>query len=252
MNFNSFMLDTKRSLYKHSPEICTAAGILSMLIGTVLAVKTTKSALKHIEEADISKNDSKKDKVIKTVKATWKDYAPAAACEIGGVLLLTRSNRQYAHRNKDLVNALYISETAYRNLQEKMDEKLTKKEVDEIRDSIEEDKAKKNYKEYRTEWITGDGNHLFCDNVTGQFFRSTYEEVHNAKETIRENTNATGYSKVGELLDMFGEHPCELGERYWISGSEIVDNWRETTFTLNGEEATAISYYWGHGQDERL
>lgn len=245
MNFDQFIFNAKRSLYKHSPAICTGAGIISMLTGAVLAVRATKPALKHIEEADISKKDSKKDKIVKTVKATWKDYAPAAACEIGGVLLLAGSNRQYAHRNANLANALYISETAYRNLQEKLDEKLPKKQVDEIRDSIAEDKIKENPPENNTIIVTEKGNHLFFDAMTGQYFRSSFEAVHKTVNDINAAINSEYYVQANELISDWGEMPCKAFERlYWSTGEQVYV--RETTCTMNGQEVTCLEYDIGH------
>lgn len=248
MNFNKFIFDTKRSLSKHAPAICTAAGITSMFVGAVLAVRATKPALKHIEEADIPEDASKKERAVGTVKAVWKDYAPAAACEIGGAALLIGSNRMSSNRNVNLANALYISETAYRNLQDKLDEKLPKKQADEIRDSLAEDKIKENPPENNTIIITDNGNHLFFDAMTGQYFRSSFEAVHRTVNEINAMINRELYVQANLLIIEWGETPNKTFEKmYWETGEQIEV--RETTMTLNGQEVTCLEYDPGHKDD---
>ena len=240
------MSSIKRSFMKHGSTICTVSGVLLMLAGTVLAIKETSYALEHLKEEDIPEDAPKKEKVVRTVKATWKNYVLPTAFEVVGASLIFGGLNREIKNNQHLSGLLYASDIAYRNLQDKLDEKLTKKQVEEIKDELAEDKAKDNYTENVTIIHTDRGNHLFCDNVTGQFFRSSFEAVHHARETVRESANDNSYAKIGELLDLLGEHPCKIGERYWMSGSEIIQDWWETNFTLNGEEATAISYDMGH------
>lgn len=216
-----------------------------MIAGTVLAAKATKKAIKHIEDADISEDDSKKDKAVKTFKATWKDYLPVVVCEAGGITLLIKSNRSYANRNANLANALYISETAYRNLQDKLDEKLPKKQVNEIRDSLAEDKVKENPPENNTIIITDNGNHLFFDAMTGQYFRSSFEAVHRTVNNINAMINRELYVQTNLLIIEWGEIPTKTFEKmYWETGEQIEV--RETTMTLNGQEVTCLEYDPGH------
>lgn len=245
MNFDKFRLDTKRYLYKHSPAICTTVGIISMLTGAVLAVAATKPALDHIDEAEIPGDVSKPERVKRVIKATWKDYTPAVICEIGGVVLLAGSNRQYARRNANLANALYISETAYRNLQDKLEEKLPKKQVDEIRDSIAEDKISENPPENNTIVITDNGNHLFFDAMTGQYFRSSFESVHRTINDINAAINRELYVQANALVTDWGETPCKIFEKmYWETGEQVYV--RETNCTINGQEVTCLEYDVGH------
>ena len=242
MTVNKTLFNVKQSINKHSPAIYTAMGIVSILTGVVLAVKATKPALEHVKEADISEEDTKLDKAVKIIKVTWKDYVWPGLFIVCGTTSIICSDIKAMRHTSELANESLYFRTLYRNLEDKLEETLPKKKVDEIRDSIAEDEAREHFKSYEPEQVTNNGKHLFCDNVTGQFFRSTYEEVHQARETVRESANDTSYAKIGELHQLFGEQPCAIGEWFWISGSEIVNGWRETTFTINGEEATAIFY----------
>lgn len=238
---NNRMFRFKKSLRKHAPVICTTAGVASMVVGVVLAVKKTPEAMEKLESADISEDSTKKERAVETVKATWKCYVPAAICEIAGATLIFGSTRVYSNRYAALSNMLCVSETAYKNLQDKMEEKLTKKQVNEIKDSLAEDEIKENPPENSTIIITDKGNHLFFDSMTGQYFRSSFEEVHRVINEINARINAEYYVQNNELILSWGETPCKTFEKLtWSSGEQI--DVRESNATINGEAVTSLSY----------
>ena len=244
MKSHNLMLKAKRSLIKHGPEICTVAGVLSMLVGTVLAVKATEPALEHIDEAEIPEDAGKKEKAVAIVKATWKDYTPAAICEIGGIGLIFSANRTYSARNANLANMLYVSETAYRNLQNKLEEKLPMKQVDDIRDSLAEDRVKANpisddiYNEHINSY---DGKQWFHDSMTGQYFRSTDAAVDRIFIDLNNKILDELYVQHGELLMTLGEASGKMFETNGWEIGEKVDV-RKTYMTCNGEVMVDIEY----------
>ena len=237
-------MDIRRSLMKHGSTICTVSGVLIMLAGTVLAVKATSSALEHLEEEDISEDAPKKERVVRTIKATWKDYALPATCEIVGASLIFGSHKSQLATNRQLSNLLCASDIAYRNLQDKIDEKLTKKQAAEIRDSIAEDEVKKNppseemlgmYKN------TYDGKHWFYDTTTGHYFRSTYEEVDKIFIKLNKKIDNELYVQKNELLIDLGEPGSSDYEKFgWETGEEV--EMTPSNMDFNGEIMTAITY----------
>lgn len=238
---NNKMLKFKKSLYKHGPAICTTAGVLSMFTGLILAVKATPKAMENIEEAEIPEDAEKKEKLVSTVKATWKDYLPAAICEFGGAGLIFGSARTYSRRYADVSKMLYISETAYRNLSNSIEDKLTKKQINEIKDGLAEEKIKENPPENNTIIVTDKGNHLFFDGMTGQYFRSSFEEVHRVINDINARINSEYYVQNNELIVSWGETPNKTFEKLtWSPGEQIEVH--ETNSTINGEEVTALTY----------
>ena len=62
MTLSKFVRDTKRMVYKHSPEILTGIGVAGMITSTILAVKATPKALKLMEDAQ---HDKKEDLTVK-------------------------------------------------------------------------------------------------------------------------------------------------------------------------------------------
>ena len=238
MSLDGFKLKTRKFFHKHGPGICTTAGVIQMTSATVLAVLKTKQALEHIEEANIPEDATKIEKAKEVTKACWKDYAPALALEMGGALLIFGSKRTLSRRSSELSNMLMLSETAYRNLQNKMEEKLTKKQITEIRDSIAEDKVKQDPPESHTIIITDRGNHMFYDSMSGQYFRSSFESVNNAIYEIRNKLLKEDVC-YNELLYEFGANQTPIFNRVgWLMGTDPCI--RQTNITVNGEAITTI------------
>ena len=242
------MVNIRRSIIKHGSTICTVSGVLLMLAGTVLAVKATGPALEHIKEDDIPEDAPKKEKIVRIVKATWKDYVLPASCEIVGVSLIFGGHRSQMTANRQLSNLLCASDIAYRNLQDKIDEKLTKKQAAEIRDSIAEDRVKNDPPSEEMLGMynnTYDGKHWFHDSMTGQYFRSTYEEVDKAFMRLNKKIDNEMYVQKNEFLLSLGEPASKDYEGLgWEMGEEV--DCRKTNMTFNGEIMTDIEYTEAH------
>lgn len=244
MNANQFIFSARESLVKHGPAVCTALGIASMLAGAVLAVKETPTAIERIKEADIPEDASKKDKAVGTVKATWKNYILPVSLEILGIGLISGSAKTYSRRYADLSNVLYISETAYRNLQNKMEEKLTEKQVEEIRSSIAEDRIKENPPERHDILPSPKGEHLFYDAMTSQYFYSSIEEVKRVVNSINARINSEYYVQCNEFIASLGERAFKTFELLsWGTGEQI--DLKEDYIVLNGEPVTVLEYNLG-------
>lgn len=249
MSFNKMIFDARMNLHKHSPAICTAAGILSMLAGVVLAVKATKPAIKHIEEADIPEDASKKEKAVSVVKAVWKDYVPTAVCEIGGIALIVNSDIKAAQRNALIANNALYFETAYKNLQDKLEEKLPKKKVDEIRDSISEDRMLENLPDdiqYGTYKPSYDGKIWFYDELTGHYFRSTYEAVDKTFTKFANDLVRERWIEQSQLLAELGESGGKEFDKVGWEMGEILEILHKSHTEFNGEVLCSIEYTYPH------
>ena len=123
------------ALRKHSPEILTGIGIAGMITTTVLAVRATPKALICIEE---------KKEELETEKLRPKSWF----LPHGGVIFLQRQSVRHLYfgligassvnvrRRAALATAYSLSESAFREYQEKVVEAIGDKKEEAIRDSI--------------------------------------------------------------------------------------------------------------------
>lgn len=212
MKFAKIADTVKTALSKHSPEILIGFGIAGMLTTTVLAVKATPKALKLIEE---KKEELKTDKLtpVETVKATWKCYIPSAATAGVSIACLVGSSRISSKRNAVLATAYKIAENAHKEYREKVIETIGEKKEQQVRDQIAQDKIEKNPPSQNTIVLTGKGETLFYDGLSGRYFKSDIDRIRKIENELNRRMRNENYISLNDFYDELGlEHINPLGD----------------------------------------
>lgn len=196
---------------KHSPEILTGIGIAGMLSTTVLAVRATPKALMLIEE----KKREKKFSVIKDggdpdltkleiVKTAWKPYIPAAVTGAASVACLVGASSVNARRNAALAAAYALSESTLADYKEKVVETIGEKKAQEVKDAIAKDKVENDPVSRKEVVITDKGETLFYESLSGRYFKSDYESIRSAVNTLNEQLLLDEYITLNEFYEAIG------------------------------------------------
>lgn len=180
-NFSKMIRSVQMTMAKHSPEILTGIGIAGMVTTTIMAVKATPKAMKLLEEEQ-QHHDEPLTKT-ETIKAAWKPYIPAAVTGTISVACLIGANSVSARRNAVLATAYNLSETALTEYKEKVVETVGEKKEKEIRDKVAKEHVEKNPVKPEEVIITGMGNTLCRDAVSGRYFESDIEFI---RKTVNE------------------------------------------------------------------
>lgn len=215
MNSNDVAMFFKRAqqtLSKHSPEILTGIGIAGMITATVLAVRATPKALQCIED---KKRAEHKEQLtaMETVKATWKCYVPATITSVASIGCLIGSTSISHRRNAALMTAYKISETALSEYKEKVIETIGEKKEQAIRGKVNQDRIEKNPVKANEIVLTGIGDTLFYDHLSGRYFHS---DVHIVKKAVNEInrqlvTSPFSYVSLNDFYEELGLEPTSLG-----------------------------------------
>lgn len=212
MKFANITNTVKAALSKHSPEILVGFGIAGMLTTTVLAVKATPKAMRLIEE---KKEELKTDKLtpVETVKATWKCYIPSAATAGVSIACLIGSSKISNKRNAVLATAYKIAENAHNTYREKVIETIGEKKEQLIRDEVNKDKIEKNPPNQNTVIMTGKGETLFYDGLSGRYFKSDIDKIRKIENELNRRMRNENYISLNEFYDELGlEHIRPLGD----------------------------------------
>lgn len=211
MQLKAIFTDLGKAARKHSPEILTGIGIAGMLSTIVLAVRATPKALMLIEE----KKREKKFAVIKDggdpdltkleiVKTAWKPYIPAAVTGVASIACLVGASSVNARRNAALAAAYALSESTLADYKEKVVETIGEKKAQEVKDAIAKDKVE-NDPVTRKEIITTDkGETLFYESLSGRYFKSDYESIRSAVNTLNEQLLLDEYITLNEFYEAIG------------------------------------------------
>lgn len=213
-------------LKKNSPVILTGTAMAGLLSTTVLAVKATPKALDRIADASIDENGnvielSKWEKF----KVAALEYVPTAISFVGTGACIIGAQTINGHRLAAM-SALYsMSETALKDYKEEVLKTVGAKKEENIRDSINTKKVQKNPPEEKEVIITGKGEVLCYETITGRYFKSNADEIHRAEnELVRQmnlgdrriSTNDWYYAlgldgtKLGDEMGWTIETPLEV------------------------------------------
>lgn len=208
----SFLFSCK----KHAPEILTGVGIAGVFTSFGMVVYSTPKALKKVEEAKVEKEEEFTR--LDVVKAAWTCYIPAGITCLAAVTCIISASAVNAKRNAALATAYTLSETALKEYQSKVTEKIGEKKEREIRDEIVADKVKKKKPDKTRRIQAGKGNTLCFDTYTGREFYSSMEEL-----------------KQGEIeanFQLIHENWISLNDYYYAIGLDGVKGGRDVGWEM--------------------
>lgn len=231
---------TGKAISKNSPAILTALAVAGVVTTTVLAVRSTPKAVKLLEEeAEVRrKEDPDFEKEfftpVETIKITWKCYTPTAAMGVATMACIIGVNSINARRTAALASAYSLTETAFKEYQEKIVEHIGEKEEKKVRDKINEDRVHNNPVVSKEIIVTGTGKMLCYDSLTGRYFESSIEALRRAENDINSHIITHMYASQNDFYDKIGLSRIPYGEEVgWTVGNMIDLDF--TTMMSEGE-----------------
>jgi len=172
------------------------------------------------------------------VKTTWKCYIPAAVTGVLSVACLIGASSVNMKRNAALATAYTISETALKDYKEKAVEIVGPKKEQAIRDAV----AKKQLDEAplndREVVITGNGDVLCYDPLSGRYFKSDINKLKAAANTLNRRMIDELRISLNEFYDEIGLGCINIGEHLgWAldKNSDYIEFDFSTHLAENGE-----------------
>ena len=258
--FTSMFKSMQKSITKHSPEILTGIGIAGMVTTTVLAVKATPKALQLIEDEKNRQNYEKckeaRDNgyeacehidrlpVVDMIKVAWKPYIPAAVTCVASVACLIGASSVSLRRNAALATAYKLSETALTEYRDSVVETIGEKKEQAVRDKVAEKQIQKNPVTKNEVIVTGTGETLCFDPLSGRYFKSDIERIKRAENEINKHMlhDITGYASLNEFYDEIGLAHTDLGDYMGWNTENLVDLDISSHVSDNGQPSIVLVY----------
>lgn len=231
----------EKALKKHSPEILTGIGIAGMIATTISAVKATPKALRLIDEKEIQEN--KRLTTAEVVLTTWKCYIPAAVTGALSVACLIGASAVSLKRNAALATAYTISETALKDYREKAVEVVGEKKEQAIRDAIAKDKLADNPVDDKQIVMTGSGDTLCYDVLSGRYFKSDIEKIRKAINDLNRDMLSEQYVSLNDLYYAIGLPDIKLGNDLgWNIDKGYIEVQFGSHLAANGTPCLVLAY----------
>jgi hypothetical protein len=229
------------TLDANSPAILTGVGVAGVLSTVALAIKGTFSAVFVINEEETLNRRmfTQREKL----ELVWKFYIPTAASSVLTIAAIIGSNHISMRRNAALLSLYSVADQALKEYQDKVVEMIGQKKEEKIRDEIAKDKLDNNPLDGREVIITGKGNCLFYDTLSGRYFRSDLETVRRIQNDFNELLFNDMFLPLNDLYDMLGLENTDMGRR---AGWDVQNGKLEIQFSAkiatDGEPCIVLSY----------
>ena len=215
LNVGKLFKDFGKLASKHSPEILTGLGIAGMITTTVLAVRATPKALELIEEKqeELYPNSTQKLTPVEVVKVTWKCYTiPVITGVVSTGCLIGATSVNY-RRHAALATAYNLATTTLSEYQGKVVETFGEKKERVIRESIAEDRLRREPLNKSTVIVTGNGSSRFYDDFSKRRFTSDIEKIRRIVNDLNGDMLDGGdFTSLNSFYYELGLEPITLGD----------------------------------------
>lgn len=232
---------------KHEPEILMSMGIGGMIFSLAWGIKASFKAARAIDKY---KETYGKDKLTakETIKLTWKLYLPTVLSVAASVPCVIMSNKVSNKRYAAIATAYTISEAALQEYKDKTKEIIGEKKTKQIEESISDDRVTKTYSGGKQVILTGNGDSLFYEPLSGRYFKSNWNDILKAANELNSEaiTNMSGQTTLNDWFQKIGLETTEIGETLgWNlmnNSSNLIDISISSHITKDNVPCGAIYY----------
>jgi len=242
-----------QALVKNSPTILTGLSVAGLVTTTLMGIKATPKAFQIIQDERLTRADSdetfiygstplpKKD----IIKLTWKCYIPTVV--MGGLTIacIIGANSINLRRNAALASIYSLSEAALKEYQAKVVETIGKNKERAIKDEIAKDRITKNPVSDKELIITGAGETLCYDSLSGRYFKSDIEQIRRVLNDLSRDllTDLHGFITLNEVYIGLGLKGTKMGEMLgWHIDDGLIDPDFSTQLTENGTPCLVLDF----------
>lgn len=196
----------------NAPAILTAVGIVGTVGTAYLTGKASFKAADKIRDAKIEQFTTHEGPITdklqldlsakEKVKLTWLMYLPAAGAGIGTITAIFMAQKINASRLAAMAGAYAISERAYNEYKEKVQEKFGIAKEANVRDEIAQDRVSSVFETGSFDFFNPmSGKVWVMEAYTGRPFPSTVEHVNQAVNTINHYIQREGSARMSDFYD---------------------------------------------------
>ena len=207
----------QKTLVKRQPELLVVLGIAGMVSAIVMSATAAVNASEEIKvERAARKKENGTDEWTKkdTIKIGIRHFAPTIVTATMSAACIIGSNRISARRNAALAAAYTLTENAFKDYKEKVIETIGAKKDKEIRDAVVSDQAHKASFKGSEVIITGHGETMCLDEISGQPFKSSIARIQKVENILNRKLRNENYVSLNDLY-------YELGIRQTPTGNEL-------------------------------
>jgi hypothetical protein len=248
-----------KAIRRNSPTILTGLGVAGLVSTVALAISATPKALMMVKEEEeynesygITNPDGSTNLTkLEIVKLTWKCYIPTAI--MGGVttLCIISANSISMQRTAALAGLYSLTETALKEYKAKVVATLGEKKEDKLRSEMAQDKLDANPVSANTILVTGKGDTLCYDILSGRYFKNDIETLRRVQNNFNHQLLSDMFVTLNELYDEMGLPQIDLGKSIgWSVSGGMLDFRFDAKLTPDGIPCLVVDHRWSPGYND--
>lgn len=241
---SSIARGARKFVVDNTPAILTGMAVAGVVTTTVLAVRATPRAHMDIQHAESERTEPLT--TIEKIRLVGVQYIPAAASGVLTIVCIVGASSVHSKRHAAIMSAYSLSETAFKEYQQKVHETFGESKERKVRDDVAQDKVAREFENSEI-IMTGNGDQLFMDTISGRFFDSTVEKVRRAELDIDRQAMNDGYVSLNEFYSLLGLASVDIGEELgWTSDKSMnIQISATTTMTPHGVTKAVLVINYG-------
>lgn len=239
----------RKVILDNSPSILTGIAVAGVVSTAIMAVRVTPLALASLQEEALKRIEDGDGSFFismftpwERIQLTWKHYIPAAA--IGGMTIacVIGANSINTRRQAALIGAYSLTETAFKEYREKIAETIGAGKEQKVRDILVQERIDANPVSTREVIITGNGNVLCYDTLSGRYFESDMESLRKAQNDINALTINEMYASQNDFYRAVGLPINGYGEEFGWTTDVMLELSFSTALSEDNRPCIAINY----------
>lgn len=224
-------------LDKNSPAILTALGSIGVVSTAVMTHVATTKANEFVRTIDPYPQTK-----LEYLKLTWRYYVPPAIMGATSIASIVCANKINTKRNIALAGLYTLSENALIDFKKKVAQNVKPKDFIRMEDEIYEEKIKKNPPKDEQIIITGKGDMLCYDCLSGRYFKSDIEKLRRIMNDLNKDLIDTMWVSVNDLYFLLGLESIKMGEDIGWKPDTLLDFKFSSRLTDDGEPCIVLDY----------
>lgn len=229
---------------RNSRTILTSISIGAGIGATSMAVVSTVKATKLVEQ---TKREQNLEKISpkETVKLCWKLYIPTAVLTVAsatcGIVSLKQADRTIAG-----LQSLYtVAASSLQTYQQKVAEIVDEKTNQEIKNAVAQEKVKTVPLDKSKIIVTGKGEVLCMDSLTGRYFMSDIQTLRRIQNDINQQIINEVWASLNDVYYEMGLPSVKLGDQLGWNTDNLLNFDFEACLTEDGEPCLVVEYVVG-------
>lgn len=213
------------TLNRNAPAILTGLGVAGVLTTGYLSATGALKGAQWLAQAEAVR-EMEEDETSLTLKdkfkIVWPAYIPAVAVGSITIAAIITSQSLSARRQAAVVSLYTLTDKAYTEYREKVIEKIGEKQELAVRDQVAQDRMAQNVTPTTEVIITGDGDQLVYDSMSGRTFKSNADKIRKAQNELNNMIIRNEYASQNDWFNLIGLAPLVYGDEVgWNHGNMI-------------------------------